>query len=95
MVEFDMRKHLEHNSSPVCKVCNHNTQAGTMINDVGGEKNEIYRKKHPESYQSVKLSKCRLSRHRRKVADNTHECPLTFEFQINFKYTKINIKYML
>lgn len=38
MVEFDTRKHLEHNSSPVCKVCNHNTQAGTMLNDVGGKK---------------------------------------------------------
>lgn len=91
MVEFNMRKHLEFNHSPVCKVYNHATQSETVLNDVGGKKNEIYRKKRPESYQNVKLSKCRLSRHRRKVVDN--DCPLTFEFQIfqifkNFKNFK-------
>lgn len=59
------------------------------------EKNEIYRKKHPERYQNVKLSKCRLSRRRRKVVENTRDCPLTFEFQINFKHIKINIKYAI
>lgn len=38
MIEFDMRKHHEYNSLPVYKVCNHDTQAGTVLNDVGGKK---------------------------------------------------------
>lgn len=37
MVEFDMRKHLEFNRSPMCKVYNHDTQVGTILNDVEGK----------------------------------------------------------